>query len=426
MLQGRKLGAELVVGMHTDEEIAVHKGPTVMNLEERVAAVDACRFSTRCVPYAPYTTSMAWMTHYGCQYVVHGDDITSDVNGEDCYRFVKRAGRMQVVKRTEGISTTDLVGRMLNGSKKHFIHSLTAAIDGHERLQDEEDDSHPGDKMQRRMTAYAAAPNGKDPLVPVYSFQPSKHSFDTRGANGHDSLPQNGAAQNGHPPKVEHSEGTYRTLVSGTGPLPGQRVVYVDGGFDLFSSGHIAFLESVTALEHKIGEASNWFSSSAAEQRISSTGSDYGPAYVIAGVHDDEVINHHRGSNYPIMNIYERGLCVVQCQYVHAVVFSAPYTPSKEYLASLPAGLPDVVYHGPTAFMPSDLDPYADSKALGIFQQVGEHRFQDVNSEQIVKRILDKREEYEERQRKKGVKAVGEDAARKEEIEREKAATAAK
>jgi ethanolamine-phosphate cytidylyltransferase len=31
-------------------------------------------------------------------------------------------------------------------------------------------------------------------------------------------------------------------------------------------------------------------------------------------VHDDEVINHWKGVNYPIMNIYERGLCVLQCK----------------------------------------------------------------------------------------------------------------
>jgi cytidyltransferase-like protein len=35
MLQARKLGTELVVGIHSDEEILEHKGPTVMTLEER-------------------------------------------------------------------------------------------------------------------------------------------------------------------------------------------------------------------------------------------------------------------------------------------------------------------------------------------------------------------------------------------------------
>ena len=36
MLQARRLGKELVVGIHSDEEIMVHKGPTVMTLKERL------------------------------------------------------------------------------------------------------------------------------------------------------------------------------------------------------------------------------------------------------------------------------------------------------------------------------------------------------------------------------------------------------
>ena len=35
MLQARRLGKELVVGIHTDEDILSNKGPTVMNLKER-------------------------------------------------------------------------------------------------------------------------------------------------------------------------------------------------------------------------------------------------------------------------------------------------------------------------------------------------------------------------------------------------------
>ncbi|KAF2480811.1 phosphoethanolamine [Neohortaea acidophila] len=399
MLQSRRLGASLLVGLHTDEEIAANKGPTVMSLAERVAAVDACRFATQCIPRAPYVTSLAWISHYGCWFVTHGDDITSDANGEDCYRFVKEAGRMKIVRRTEGISTTDLVGRMLGASKEHFIKSLPAVLEGQEGRERMKETPT---EMKRRIEEYAAAEDGLDSWVQVYSFE--------------DSAQQ----QNGH----AGSTTPLVSLVSGQPPRPGQRIVYVDGSFDLFSSGHIAFLETTTALEHAHAEARNWYDASAAASRIAQTGSDYGPAYIIAGLHSDAVVNAHRGVNYPIMNIYERGLCAIQCRYVHSVILSAPIIPTKEYLSSLPTGLPDVVYHGPTSFLPTPTDPYADAKSLGIFQQVGPHRFQDVDSAQIVQRILDKREEYEARQRKKGIKAVGEEAARREEMEREAEAKA--
>ena len=88
----------------------------------------------------------------------------------------------------------------------------------------------------------------------------------------------------------------------------------MDGGFDLFSSGHIEFLRAVARIEDDIACATGWHNESNAAQRIKSHGEDYPSSYVIAGVHDDGIINKYKGSNYPIMNVYERGLCVLQCK----------------------------------------------------------------------------------------------------------------
>jgi ethanolamine-phosphate cytidylyltransferase len=102
-------------------------------------------------------------------------------------------------------------------------------------------------------------------------------------------------------------------------------------------------------------------------------------------------------------------------QYIHAAVFGAPFTPSGTFLKALPYGLPRAVYHGPTSFMPLTYDPYADARELGIFKEVGEHSFSNVNAAEIVQRIMKSRAMYEERQRKKGEKAVGEEATRRRE-----------
>jgi len=70
--------------------------------------------------------------------------------------------------------------------------------------------------------------------------------------------------------------------------------------------------------------------------------------------------------------------------------------------------------------MPLTYDPYAASKEMGIYQEIGEHGFAAVNAGQIVERILKSRAMYEERQRVKGVKGIGEEATRRrEEMEEE-------
>lgn len=416
MLQSRRLGNELLVGLHSDEDIAANKGPTVMNLDERIAAVEACRFSTKCVPHAPYVTSIPWISHYGCKYVTHGDDITSDASGEDCYRYVKKAGRMKIVPRTPGISTTDLVGRMLLCTKDHHIRNLNEAIAGREGRGGEEERKKRGAEMLKRIKEYAAAPNGKDEWVAVYDFIPKHRPLERRMSTAKEGEDLTRAKSH------DHGKGIFDPMVPGLYPREGQRVAYVDGAFDLFSSGHIAFLELVTNLERKLGEQRGWFTDAARNKRIADAGFDYSPAYVVAGIHSDEVVNHWKGINYPIMNIFERGLCVTQCEYIHSIVFNAPFIPNKSFLSTLPCRLPDVVYHGPTSSMGASLaDPYADAKGLGMFVETEKHRFQDVDAEQIVRRILNKRTQYEERQRKKGSKAAGEEAhKRREEMEKER------
>ena len=342
-----------------------------MNLDERTAACDACRWTTKVVPCAPYVTALPWISHYGCWYVAHGDDITSDAAGEDCYRFVKAANRFLVFKRTPGISTTDLVGRMLLCTKTHFIKSLTNCLLG---ISDGAQDAQKvaeGAMMLDRIKEYATDETALQPGAEVWTW-----------AGNALSMPEERKAV---------GPGKFEQLVAGKGPQPGQRIVYVDGGFDLFSSGHIEFLKRVSQAENN-------------------------EAYVVAGVHDDAVINHWKGLNYPIMNIFERGLCVLQCRYIHAVVFGAPFLPSKAYLEAVPLGKVSAVYHGPTTFMPSTFDPCADAKEMGILRQIEHHPYSHVNAAEIVGRIMKGRQAFEERQRRKGEKTVGEEAARQREI----------
>lgn len=62
-------------------------------------------------------------------------------------------------------------------------------------------------------------------------------------------------------------------------------------------------------------------------------------------------------------------------------------------------------------------DPYKGAKNLGIFQEIPRHDFQEVNAGHIVDRITNSRARFEERQRAKGVKGIGEEVAKRRETE---------
>ena len=229
-------------------------------------------------------TSLPWISHYGCKYVVHGDDVTSDSNGEDCYRYIKAAGRFLVVERTPGISTTDLVGRMLLCTKNHFIKSLPRVLSGEEGPSSAQERKRLGEQMSQTIRDYATDESGLTAGCKVFSWTGSKLAMQDTGAD---------------------ESGICRLMVDGKGPRNGQRIVYVDGGFDLFSPGHIEFLRQVVKTEELLR---------AKKERNNGALWSSRPAYVVAGVHDDMVINYWKGVNYPIMNIFERGLCVLQCK----------------------------------------------------------------------------------------------------------------
>jgi ethanolamine-phosphate cytidylyltransferase len=122
---------------------------------------------------------------YSIDYVVHGDDPCI-VDGKDVYEAAKRTGKYRSIPRTEGVSTTDIVGRMLLLANEH--HNI--------------------------------------PSKPVFAQEPAE------------SLGQ-------------HSRflTTARLLKSfSTGvkpPTDTERIVYMDGAWDLFHCGHAEILKKV-------------------------------------------------------------------------------------------------------------------------------------------------------------------------------------
>ncbi|KAH8621887.1 hypothetical protein IG631_23509 [Alternaria alternata] len=348
---------------------------------------------------------------------------------------------------------------MLLCTKSHFIPSLEKRLSGDEGPGDEKERLKTGEDMLQRIKDYATDASGRAPGCDVWYWHASRPvklrrttTSNTVASPTSPTAPRPGAIRAASTASalgpVKEEKGKFHQLVQGKGVKPGQRVVYVDGGWDLFSSGHIEFLRLVTSAEEEGAKERGWYTEEARKERIEKAGEDYGPVFLIAGIHDDEVINHWKGINYPIMNIFERGLCVLQCkvrtplprlgppplgstkrltclktQYIHSAIFGAPFSLSKAFLHTLPYNPESplaAVYHGKTTFMPLAFDPYAVAKTLGLYTEIANHEFQNVNAAEIVSRIMKGRALYEERQRKKGEKGMTEEVEKiRQEMERE-------
>jgi ethanolamine-phosphate cytidylyltransferase len=107
------LGDYLVAGVNSDADCLKTKGPTIMKIDERCEILKHCKFVENIEPNTVYTPTFELLDKVGCDYYAHGDDPTFDSEGVDITQKFKEADRFKVFKRTEGVSTTDVTGRLL-------------------------------------------------------------------------------------------------------------------------------------------------------------------------------------------------------------------------------------------------------------------------------------------------------------------------
>ncbi|KAF4662104.1 Ethanolamine-phosphate cytidylyltransferase [Perkinsus chesapeaki] len=110
----------LVVGIHSDDVIASNKAPPVMKQEERYELLKHVKWIDEILHDATYDIGLKTLVDAKADFCVHGDDMPVDFNGRGVYDDLRDAGKLRVIKRTEGVSTTDLVGRLLLLTKDHL------------------------------------------------------------------------------------------------------------------------------------------------------------------------------------------------------------------------------------------------------------------------------------------------------------------
>lgn len=90
--------------------------------------VGAVKWVDEVIPDAPYAITEEFMhklfNEYDIDYIIHGDDPCLLPDGTDAYALAKKAGRYKQIKRTEGVSTTDIVGKKLSGISNCYIHRV--------------------------------------------------------------------------------------------------------------------------------------------------------------------------------------------------------------------------------------------------------------------------------------------------------------
>ncbi|WCJ41953.1 Choline-phosphate cytidylyltransferase 2 [Euphorbia peplus] len=126
--QAKKLfpNTHLLVGCCNDETTHKYKGKTVMTDKERYESLRHCRWVDEVIPDAPWVLSQEFIDKHQIDYVAHDSLPYADASGagNDVYEFVKSVGKFKETQRTDGISTSDIIMRIVKDYNEYVMRNL--------------------------------------------------------------------------------------------------------------------------------------------------------------------------------------------------------------------------------------------------------------------------------------------------------------
>ncbi|KAF9516722.1 hypothetical protein BS47DRAFT_1371669 [Hydnum rufescens UP504] len=104
----------LLVGICSDELCQELKSRTLLSHFERLESARHCRWVDQVVPEAPWVLDMEFLEKYEIDYVAHDEEPYAGAGGaDDIYKHIKDLGKFLPTRRTPGISTSELLERLV-------------------------------------------------------------------------------------------------------------------------------------------------------------------------------------------------------------------------------------------------------------------------------------------------------------------------
>jgi ethanolamine-phosphate cytidylyltransferase len=379
--QAKMICDVLVVGVHSDPEIAENKALPVMRQDERYALLEHIKWIDEIVHDVPYSPLLSTLDLAKADFCVHGDDMPVNAQGICAYDEMRDAGKLRIVKRTEGVSTTDLIGRLLtlarpenreptgqprtpvvmkkvspgefmevafkDSAKTELeaqVEETFARISKKYSMADED-----LREMQRALAMVARPPRSPGPMGITVSGE-KEEEMRTKA-----------------PVQLLASTRRITEFSSARQPTEEDRVVYVSGAFDMFNVGHAQFLK---------------------EAKEKGT-------FLCVGIQDDVTVMKTKGACFPIMNLNERVLNVCACKWVDEVVIGAPRQVTEDLIKTwdIKVVAQGVGHQRTTSLAAEDTSRNEIPKKLGLFVEI-QSKWPHLCHDTVVDRITKDREVY--------------------------------
>lgn len=115
---------ELVCGIPSDKETHKRKGLTVLSDQQRIETLKHCRWVDEVIPNAPWCVTADFLLEHKIDYVAHDDLPYASSDSDDIYKPIKEKGMFLVTQRTEGISTSDIITKIIRDYDKYLMRNF--------------------------------------------------------------------------------------------------------------------------------------------------------------------------------------------------------------------------------------------------------------------------------------------------------------
>ena len=124
--QAKKLFPDtyLIVGCCNDELTKKKKGQPVLTAEERYESLRHCKWVDEVIENAPWVITPQFIKKHKIDYVAHDDNPYPG----DVYKQVRELGKFKATQRTYGISTSNLITRILKNYNTFVVRNLIQGV----------------------------------------------------------------------------------------------------------------------------------------------------------------------------------------------------------------------------------------------------------------------------------------------------------